>query len=457
MRGPGPTVGDVVLDRVVEQHRVLRDDSDRRTHARLLHRAQVLAVDRDAPRRDVIEAIQEARERRLSRAARSDHGDRASRGNRERDVEQDLPVRLVGEIDVLEADLGRRDPERRSARRVANFGVLLDQVEHPLHVRQRLLDLAVDHAEEVERNVELEHERVDQHQIADGHRVIDHPDRCPPHDERHRDGDDRALADVEQRQRGLAPDGCGFPALHALVVAQRFVFLVIEVLDRLVVEQAVDRACIGPRVELVHGPPESGSPFGDRDRVDDVDDECAQGDADEPDVVAGEQDHRHQRDLHQRGQYREQREADERRDAARAALHVAGEPSGLAREMETQGQSVQVTEHPQRDGAHRALRHLGEQEFAQLGESGRRQAHRPVGDKQGQRQHQCLRSGHGQAIDDFLEHQRHADVGELSGEQTTEREKDPALVGGEVRQQRADGAPVAPVRAIGRGGERSGG
>ncbi len=115
---------------------------------------------------------------------------------------------------------------------------------------------------------------------------------------------------------------------------------------------------------------------------------------------------------------------------------------------------MQVPEHPQRDGAHRALGDLGEQEFAQLRERGGRQAHCPVGDEQSHRQYQHLRPG--QAIDDFLEHQRHADIGELGGEQTTEREEDPSLVGGEVRQQRADRVPVAAVRAIGRCRERNG-
>ena len=57
---------------------------------------------------DVVEAVEQPRQRRLARAGRTDDGDRASGGNRERHVEQDLPIGLVGEIDVLEAHFARR-------------------------------------------------------------------------------------------------------------------------------------------------------------------------------------------------------------------------------------------------------------------------------------------------------------------------------------------------------------
>ena len=45
----GTPVGDVVVDRIVEQHGVLRHDADRGAQAGLRHVAYVLAVDQDAP------------------------------------------------------------------------------------------------------------------------------------------------------------------------------------------------------------------------------------------------------------------------------------------------------------------------------------------------------------------------------------------------------------------------
>ena len=61
-RGGGVAIGDVVVDRVIEQHRVLRHDADGAAQARLGDVADVLAVDGDAPSRlaggaDVVEAV----------------------------------------------------------------------------------------------------------------------------------------------------------------------------------------------------------------------------------------------------------------------------------------------------------------------------------------------------------------------------------------------------------------
>ena len=59
----------------------------------------------------------------------------------------------------------------RRARPVLNLGRDPDQRHHLLEVGQRLLDVAVHHAEEIERRVELQQIGVDQHEIADGHRA----------------------------------------------------------------------------------------------------------------------------------------------------------------------------------------------------------------------------------------------------------------------------------------------
>ena len=270
------------------------------------------------------------------------------------------------------------------------------------------------------------------------------PERRAPHDQRHGDCDDRALPDVEQRQRGLALDRRRLPALQAFVVAPRFEFLVVEILDRLVIEQTVDRARIRLGIELVHLPPEAGAPFGYRHRVDDVQDQRAKRDADEPQIVASDEDRRHQRDFDERRQDREQRVADQSRYAAGSSLDVARQAAGLPREMEAQRQRVQMAEGLQRNRAHGALRHLGEQVLAQLSESSRRQPQRTVGREQRQRQNQRLpRRDSGQPIDDLLQYQRHTDVGELGRDQTAEGEQHAALVCEQIGQQRADRVPVA--------------
>src|SRR5207247_958595 len=81
---------------------VLRDDADGGAQARLGHAADVLAVDRDPPLVDVVEAEQQARDRRFAGAARADDGDGAAGLDGEGDVVEDRPSRIIAEADMLE-------------------------------------------------------------------------------------------------------------------------------------------------------------------------------------------------------------------------------------------------------------------------------------------------------------------------------------------------------------------
>ena len=323
--------------------------------------------------------------------------------------------------------------------------MLVREPEHPLHVGERLLDLAVQNAQEVERNVELDHERVDQHEIANGHRLVDHADRRAPHDQRHGDRDDRALRHVQERQRRLAADGRPLPALQAFVVAARFPVLVAEILDGLVVEQAVDRARVRLRVELVHLAAERRAPVGDRDGRDHVERERGERDRDEDPVVARDQDRRDERDFEHRGQDRIQRIADQGGDAALAAFDVAREPTRLPGQVKAQRQRVQVPEDLERDRPDCTLRDFREQKLAELGEERRRETQRAVGDQQRQRDGQDRERGI-EAVDDPLEQERDADVGDLGPDQRDQRREHPALVRPEVGKQRTDGVPVTALR-----------
>src|SRR3546814_12827631 len=60
-RGIRLAVGDVVVDRIVEQNRVLRDDADRLAQALLRYRADILSVDADGACVDVDESTEERR------------------------------------------------------------------------------------------------------------------------------------------------------------------------------------------------------------------------------------------------------------------------------------------------------------------------------------------------------------------------------------------------------------
>ena len=97
-------VADVVDDRIVEQHRVLRHHADRGAQRTLGDRADVLPVDQDAPGGRLVEPEQEPRDRRLAGARRPDDGDRVARRRLERNAAQDRPGGIIGELDVLEPD-----------------------------------------------------------------------------------------------------------------------------------------------------------------------------------------------------------------------------------------------------------------------------------------------------------------------------------------------------------------
>src|SRR3984957_8628173 len=101
-----------------------------------------------------------------SMVIRPDDGDRVARRRLERYSPEDRPVRVVMERNVLETDRAPGNFEIARARRVANFRMLVEDVEHRPDVEDRLLDLAIHHAHEIERLIELQHHYVQESEIA---------------------------------------------------------------------------------------------------------------------------------------------------------------------------------------------------------------------------------------------------------------------------------------------------
>jgi hypothetical protein len=153
---------------------------------------------------------------------------------------------------------------------------------------------------------------------------------------------------------------------------------------------------------------------------------------------------------------------DQRLDAAHAALDVARHAAGLALKVEAQAEGVQVPEGFQRDAARRALGGLGEHQFAQLGEQGCGQAQQAVAHQQGDRHHQHRRGIAGlerHGVDQVLEQQRHADVGQLGADHESERGQHPPFVLPEIGKQPPQRGPVGVAARRGRDarGQGSGG
>ncbi len=108
----------------------------------------------------------------------------------------------------------------------------------------------------------MQHELVDQDEVAEG----DFPAPHLPHGEADHAGlrqrDDQGLAAVEAEQRQAVAAPGEFPFFQFGVVAARLEILVAEVLDGLEVEQAVQGPGVAGGIRRVHFPHELGAPFG---------------------------------------------------------------------------------------------------------------------------------------------------------------------------------------------------
>src|SRR4051795_2768416 len=87
--GAAAAVADVVADGVVEQHRVLRDDSDGCAEALLADLRDVLAVDQDSAALWVVETIEQPGDGRLACARWPDDRAAGAGGNFDVEVVQD--------------------------------------------------------------------------------------------------------------------------------------------------------------------------------------------------------------------------------------------------------------------------------------------------------------------------------------------------------------------------------
>jgi hypothetical protein len=320
----------------------------------------------------------------------------------------------------------------------------LSRVEHALDVRQRLADFAIDDAEKVERDVELDQEGVDQHQVADGHPAVDDAAGGAPHHRRDAERDDQLLAEVERRQRRLAARRGVFPLEHVLVVAPRLVGFVVEVLDRLVVEQAVDRPRVGGRIGFIHGAPDIDAPVADLHREHDVGDQRDGGDQHEAEVVLDEENPEHESHFDERRQDRVERVGDQAGNRPGAALDVARDAAGLTFQVKAQAQRVQVAEDLERHLADGALGDAGEKEFAKFGKQRGRKAEGAVENEQHHRQRQYL-VGQREPVDQLLEDDGNADIGDLGPDEAGERDQHAETIGPEIGEEEAQRLPDVNV------------
>ena len=334
-------VQNVVVDGVVKQHGVLRNDRDRIAQRRLgvvAHIAQqaVGRLDRDASGIDVVEAVQQARERGLSRAGVADHGDGAAARHFEADPAQDVAARIVAEAHVFEHHFRPVRVQRDCIIAVAHVHAFVEKTEQSLQIGEGLLDLAIHHAQQIQRRGKLQQHGVHEHQTTEGHGALDHAGGGAPHHRGDAQRDDGDLAQIEQAE-GLAAHHLRFLALlQADVVAPRFVFFVAEIFDCLVVEQRIDRALVGAGVGFDRSAVVARAPFGHHEGVRHVRSERHQRDHRKAPVVHPHQHTGDQRNLEQRGQDGVDHPVEQIGDGGTAAFDIARDAAGATGQMETQ-------------------------------------------------------------------------------------------------------------------------
>ena len=101
----GPAIGDVLLDRAMQQRRVLRHDADIGAQRVLRDVGDVGAVDRDDAALAVVEAQQQVDDGRLAGARAADETDLLARTDVQVELVDDAAVLAVVERDIVEADV----------------------------------------------------------------------------------------------------------------------------------------------------------------------------------------------------------------------------------------------------------------------------------------------------------------------------------------------------------------
>src|SRR5216684_4671050 len=134
LRDIGLTVSNVVASRVVEQHRILSNDSDLRSQRRESDIADVIAVDEQAATGRIKKAGDKMHQRALAGAARSHDGQHFSLANFEVDIAQYLAALFalicVGETDMFEAHAAGELGQRLRARLLADFVFEVHELEY---------------------------------------------------------------------------------------------------------------------------------------------------------------------------------------------------------------------------------------------------------------------------------------------------------------------------------------
>jgi len=302
----------------------------------------------------------------------------------------------------------------------------VQQREHGLDINQALLDLAIDHAHEIERQIELHQDGVDHHETADGEHTAGDVAGREQHADDGPEREDHRLPGIQPPERGIGADCRPLVARHGGVEATRLVILIAEIFDRLVVKQAVDGLGMRLGVGIIHvaadGDAQVARPEGEPDI--EADRDKHDHDIDPAEIIGhhpcdhGELDGGRDRVQH--------RHAHDGVDPGHAPLDDPVQTSGPALEMEAERQRVQMPEGALGELAHGMLGDGGEPYVAELREHHHHHPADAIGEDEedrtgGKADRRNLLAGglSGQQVDDRLVGDRHGerdDLGDNEGD-----------------------------------------
>jgi hypothetical protein len=222
-----PAVGDVRLDRVAEQVRLL--EHERHLLADRVERRvrDIHPVDRDPPPLRVVEPRQQVDERALARPGRPDERDDGPALHLERDVLDHRPVRVVPERHAVELHRAGAGRELAGVRPFRHGRWGHQHLVQPPGRHDRVLVLLVDLRDLLQPPEDRRHRRLQDEEVADVQPLEDDEDRDREHQRQVRDARDATDDRVEVREH---PDAG--PDLGVKVVAVDVVLLDLDPLRR---------------------------------------------------------------------------------------------------------------------------------------------------------------------------------------------------------------------------------
>ena len=191
---------DVVAHRSLEQEILLADIADLAAQRRALDRSGALPVDQDFALMDVVEAQDQAHDRRLAAARAADQRGRLAGLGDEADVAQHRLLRAIAEADVAKLEPAGRDREFGLVGQLALLVGLVEKiVQHP-DAEQRRREVDVQARQPLHRLVDHDHRGDEREQGARRLAAVDHRAAAVEHD----GGDGEAGEALHHRARARA-------------------------------------------------------------------------------------------------------------------------------------------------------------------------------------------------------------------------------------------------------------